>query len=166
MKHRPFILLLLWLTGAFALSAQDTSAADGTTIFDALQSSGTGKGDVVIHQSDAIRKLVGARRYGANVERNNGDAFLVLDGYRTQVFIGNNQRTSKDEALKKEKEVKELFPDLPTYVTYTAPFWKLRVGDFRTHEEAYHLLRELTNAFPSYGKEMNIVREKIQIPLY
>ena len=54
---------------------------------------------------------------------------------------------------------------MPTYVTYDAPFWKLRVGDFRSHEEAYHLMRQLMKAFPAFGKEMYIVREEIQIPL-
>ena len=56
-------------------------------------------------------------------------------------------------------------PDVPTYVSYNAPFWKLRVGDFRSHEEAYHMMRQLMAAFPKYGKEMYIVREEIKIPL-
>ena len=105
------------------------------SIFDALEKSAPGEGSVVVHQSSAIRNLVGERR------------------------------ASKDEAFLKEKEIKELFPDLSTYVTYTAPFWKLRVGDFRSHEEAYRMMRILMEAFPKYGKEMYIVREEIRIPL-
>ena len=65
----------------------------------------------------------------------------------------------------KEKEIKELFPDVPTYVTYNAPFWRLRIGDFRSHEEAYHMQRLLMDAFPAYRKEMYIVREEVKIPL-
>ena len=64
-----------------------------------------------------------------------------------------------------EEEIKELFPDIPTYVTYNAPFWKLRVGDFRSHEEAYQLMRQLMEAFPDYAKEMYIVKEEVKIPL-
>ena len=64
-----------------------------------------------------------------------------------------------------EKEIKEKFPELTTYVTYTAPFWKLRVGDFRSHEEAYDLKRKLVEAFPTYGKEIYIVKEEVNIPL-
>ena len=63
------------------------------------------------------------------------------------------------------QEIKELFPDIPTYVTYNAPFWKLRVGDFRSHEEAYQLMRQLMEAFPDYAKEMYIVKEEVKIPL-
>lgn len=171
MKSLFFILLLLLFPGClFAQNEQATGLPvqeeKVKTIFDSLEEPGRGKGDVVIHQSEAIRKLVGARKHGANVEQTDGDSFLILDGFRTQVFSGNNQRLSKDEAFDKEKQIKELFPELTTYVTYTAPFWRLRVGDYRTHEEAYHVLRQLSGAFPSFAKEMYIVKEKIRIPLY
>ena len=109
--------------------------------------------------------LVGSRKTGANVEIEDEKAFLRAQGYRTQVFSGNNQRASKEEAFAKEKEIKELFPEVPTYVTYNAPFWKLRVGDFLSHEEAYHMMRQLMDAFPAYAKEMYIVKEEIKIPL-
>ena len=48
---------------------------------------------------------------------------------------------------------------------YNAPFWRLRIGDFRSHEEAYHMQRLLMDAFPAYRKEMYIVREEVKIPL-
>ena len=156
MKRIPCILLL------FAFMMAGTSSLFAQT---ALQRSGLGKGEVVINQSAAIREMVGERMRGANVETTDSLTFLKVQGYRTQVFSGNNQRVSKDEAFRKEKEIKELFPEIPTYVTYNAPFWKLRVGDFRSHEEAYHMMRLLMGAFPKYGKEMYIVREEIKIPL-
>lgn len=166
MKNFPCILslfmLLVCATGAFA---QTSAGGSVQTIFDDLQTSKPGKGDVIINQPEALRKMVGVRLYGDNVEKTDSTAFLKIQGFRTQVFSGNNQRKSKDEAFDKEKKIKELFPDVPTYVTYTAPFWKLRVGDFRSHEEAYHMQRLLMTAFPSFGKEMYIVREEVKIPL-
>lgn len=163
-------ILLLFPCFLFAQNEQATGwpvqEEKVNTIFDSLEEPETGKGDVVIHQSDAIRKSVGARKHGANVEQADGDSFLILEGFRTQVFSGNNQRLSKDEAFDKEEKIKEQFPELTTYVTYTAPFWRLRVGDYRTHEEAYHVLRQLSDAFPTFAKEMYIVKEKIRIPLY
>ena len=135
------------------------------TIFDALAKTEAGKGTVHIHQSEDIRAMVGAHKYGENVEQEGEETFLKIPGYRAQVFSGNNQRKSKDEAFKKEEEIKELFPDIPTYVTYNAPFRKLRVGDFRSHEEAYQLKRQLMEAFPDYAKEMYIVKEEVKIPL-
>lgn len=166
MKNSPCIILLFMLlacvTGASAQTGVDGSVQ---TIFDDLQISKPGKGEVIINQSQALRNMVGVRLSGENVEKTDSTAFLKIQGFRTQVFSGNNQRKSKDEAFDKEKQIKELFPTVPTYVTYTAPFWKLRVGDFRSHEEAYHMQRLLMTAFPSFGKEMYIVREEVKIPL-
>ena len=142
MKNFPCItflfMLLVCVTGASAQMSVDGSAQ---TIFDDLQTSKPGKGEVIVNQPEALRKMVGVRLYGDNVEKTDSTAF------------------------QKEKKIKELFPDVPTYVSYTAPFWKLRVGDFRSHEEAYHMQRLLMTAFPSFGKEMYIVREEVKIPL-
>ena len=145
-----YILSLCILLGASALSAQTDGGGQVEDIIDALQ---------------ALRNMLGKRLHGEGVEKTDSAAFLKIQGYRTQVFSGNNQRKSKDEAFRKEKEIKELFPDVSTYVTYNAPFWRLRIGDFRSHEEAYHMQRLLMDAFPAYRKEMYIVREEVKIPL-
>ncbi len=175
MKNFPCIILFaLLFAGATGASAQGERIVTDKpvitidsmqTIFDDLAVEKPGRGTVVVNQPEALRKMVGVHRYGENVELTDSTAFLKIQGFRTQVFSGNNQRASKDEAFEKEEMVKELFPDVPTYVTYTAPFWKLRVGDFRSHEEAYHMLRLLRESFPAFGKEMYIVKEEIQLPL-
>ncbi len=160
-----YILSLCILLGASALSAQTDGGGQVEDIIDALQERVPGKGTVTVRGSDALRNMLGKRLHGEGVEKTDSAAFLKIQGYRTQVFSGNNQRKSKDEAFRKEKEIKELFPDVPTYVTYNAPFWRLRIGDFRSHEEAYHMQRLLMDAFPAYRKEMYIVREEVKIPL-
>lgn len=167
MKITHFLSLFALLSASPIMSQeQDTIPTEPAyTIFDDLAKHEAGKGVVTIHQSEAIRNLVGACKFGKDVETTDDETFLKIQGFRTQVFSGNNQRKSKDEAFNKEKEIKELFPELPTYVTYTAPFWKLRVGDFRSHEEAYQALRQLMVAFPAYAKEMYIVKEEVKIPL-
>ena len=165
MKKFPCIALLLMLLCVAGVSAQEATDGPIQTIFDDLQTSKPGKGEVIIHQPEALRKMIGVRMYGENVEKTDSTAYIKIQGFRTQVFSGNDQRKSKDEAFEKEKMIKELFPTVPTYVTYTAPFWKLRVGDFRSHEEAYHMQRLLMTAFPSFGKEMYIVKEEVRIPL-
>jgi len=78
-------------------------------------------------------------------------------------FSGNNQRIAKNEAFRKEADIKSVFPELGTYMSYTAPFWRLRVGDFQTFQDARDVLLRIKGSFPSYGREMSIVKEKIQI---
>lgn len=157
--RRSCLFLLVFL--AYPLLAQEQFRGQAFSIIDALQESVPGKGEVEIKQSSAIRNLLGTRQLNLTDEMQ----YLEISGFRTQVFSGN-LRNSKDEAFKKEKEIKGLFPELVTYVTYVAPFWRLRIGDYRSHEEAYHTMRLLMDAFPSYAKEMYIVREEIRIPLY
>lgn len=166
MKKFPCIILLFMLLACVAGASAQTRVDESVqTIFDNLQMSEPGKGEVIINQPQALRNMIGVRLHGENVEKTDSTAFLKIQGFRAQVFSGNEQRKSKDEAFEKEKKIKELFPGVPTYVSYTAPFWKLRVGDFRSHEEAYHMQRQLMTAFPSFGKEMNIVKEEVKIPL-
>ena len=161
-----FSLLALSLPALRAQGEHTYTATDSTsTIFDELGRREAGKGTVKIYQDAAIRNRVGTRLRSEHIEKENEQAFLKLPGFRAQVFSGNNQRKSKEEALQKEKMIKEMFPDIPTYVTYTAPFWKLRIGDFRSREEAYSLMRELKEAFPSFAKEMYIVKDEVKIPL-
>lgn len=165
MKRIPCIFLLFVMFAAVTPGVLAQTADMPATIFDALEDPGLNKGKVVINQDPAIRQMVGRRLSGENIEKNDDQVFLKTDGYRTQVFSGNDQRSSKGEAARKEKMVKELFPDIPTYITYTAPFWRLRVGDFRSREEAFQLQRRLSEAFPSFAKEMYIVKDDIKIPL-
>ena len=132
MKRIPCILLLFafMMAGTSSLFAQTALEGERSTIFDALQRSGLGKGEVVINQSAAIREMVGERMRGANVETTDSLTFLKVQGYRTQVFSGNNQRVSKDEAFRKEKEIKELFPRDPDVCHLQRPVLEVACGRF------------------------------------
>ncbi|MDR1601731.1 MAG: SPOR domain-containing protein [Tannerella sp.] len=159
MKRCYLILIFLFLcSSGIRLAAQ-------SLIFEWLSSAGAGKGTVVIHQSAIIRQMVGMLPPDAKIEEENGKRFLLVQGYRIQIFSGNNQRRSKDEAFDKEKQLNTLYPDLPTYVKYTAPFWRLRAGDFFSYEEALAMKYRLSKDFPSFKNEISIFKEDIRIPL-
>lgn len=84
-------------------------------------------------------------------------------GYRVQVFSDNNPKTAKGEARSKAKEIGETFPQLNTYVVFTAPYWRLRVGDFRTQEEADNCAIQIKKAFPGFAKEVRVIRDRINV---
>ena len=84
-----------------------------------------------------------------------------MAGFRIQVYSDNNYRTAKSEAHAKEREFSERFPDMHTYVIYTSPFWRLRVGDFRSQDEALEKVVEIKEAFPQYSREIRVVRDRI-----
>lgn len=163
---RQLSLLIAAFLFAAGVMAQDVLPLR-RTIVDDLQETVPGKGKVVIDQPPGIRALIGSRRDGANIETaSDGQTFLKYQGFRVQIFSGNNQRTAKSEAFKKEQQIKERFPNLPTYVTYNAPFWRLRVGNYDSREEAYYIQRQISEAFPSFAKEIYIVGEEVKAPIH
>lgn len=87
----------------------------------------------------------------------------VIAGFRVQVFSSNRQQTAKTEAFRIKALVKERFPEKGVYESYSSPFWKVRVGDFRTREDAQELLTELMSAFPDMKREMYIVADDIVV---
>ena len=102
-----------------------------------------------------IQAIDASERTSGNVEHQGG--------YRIQVFSDNNQRTAKNEASIKERNISSKFPTLSTYLTYKAPAWRLRVGDFRNYEEAQEIMNQIKKAFPGYSREIIIVRDRINI---
>jgi hypothetical protein len=124
-----------------------------------------GAGIVVIHQPESLRQFVGTRIDSENIDVENGKTYLITEGYRVQVYSGNNPRTSKGDATDKQHKINELYPDIKTYVVYNAPFWKLYAGDYRSYEEASHMLRSLREAFPQNKKEIYIIEDKIRLLL-
>ena len=86
-----------------------------------------------------------------------------MAGYRVQVFSDNNARTAKNEARSKQRVISSRFPNYQTYVMYTSPYWRLKVGDFKTQKEANAAADELRKAFPSYSKEIRVVRDRVNI---
>jgi hypothetical protein len=170
MKRYVYVTVLWFAWASFAEVAAQvipyTPPPSRYTIIDEWLRPEPGKGSVVVDQPATLRNIIGARQLGTEIETTaEGLSFMKIQGFRVQVFSGNDQRTSKDEAFRREKEIKDLIPGIPTYVTYNAPFWRLRVGDFNSHEEAFPVQRQLMQAFPRYGKEMYIVKEEIRLPL-
>lgn len=85
----------------------------------------------------------------------------VVGGYRVQIFADNNARTAKDEARAKALAIREQMPHLATYVTYEAPYWRLRVGDFRSESDAQEAAAEIKHYFPGISREVRVVRDRI-----
>lgn len=86
-----------------------------------------------------------------------------MAGFRVQVFSDNNTRTAKNEARSKQRHISSRFPQYQTYVMYTSPYWRLKVGDFRTQQEANAAADELRKAFPAYSKEIRVVRDRVNV---
>lgn len=86
-----------------------------------------------------------------------------MAGYRVQVYSDGNQRNAKKQTQLKASQVARRFPNMRTYISYSAPFWRLRVGDFRSRSEAESAASQLRQAFPAFRNEIRIVRDRVNI---
>ena len=87
---------------------------------------------------------------------------VEMDGYRVQVYSSNQQQYAKSEALELEAKLKENVGHT-IYVQYQPPFWKVRIGDFRTAEEAKEYKRIFVQQYPAMVGETYVVRDKIKV---
>lgn len=107
------------------------------------------------------QRLLPVRR--AVISDIDGDTPSVqTGGYRVQVFSSNNPRTARAEAHARAAAIGEEFPEWATYVSFESPYWRLKVGDFRSYEEGNSALSLLKKQFPAYAKEMRLVRDRIK----
>ena len=136
---------------ALTLSAQTESvpgvapALDSTlmgkNIFTILPSKDKGaKADVTVHQSQAILKAL-------NNQISNNSSRKV-PGYRVRIF-NDNKQTSRGASEAALNRFKGMFPGIAAYRTYTNPYFRVTVGDFRTKSEALELLQKIKGSFPS-----------------
>ena len=88
------------------------------------------------------------------------NAHPVIDGYRIHVFI-----KSGNEALVEAEEVKlefeESYEMVPAYITFGEPYYRVRVGDFRTRLEAEKFLQKINRTYPNAW----VTRDKINLPV-
>lgn len=155
-KSFPFIFVLFLIVAV--LQAQQNQDLKKNNIFDALSTTDSiTHASVKIHQDKRIELLL------ANKKHFNSQEQAMTNGFRVQVFSSNVQRTAKNEAFRIEKQIKDEFPEDAVYVNYTSPFWKVRVGDFKTQSDAQRIRSKLKDAFPNLKSEIYIVREQILI---
>ena len=83
-------------------------------------------------------------------------------GFRIQAYTDNNTN-AKAAAQKRARDIAMKFPQYRSYISYKAPSWRLRIGDFKTQREAQEALRRIKSVYPNFAREMVIVRDRINI---
>ena len=71
-----------------------------------------------------------------------------VDGFRVQIFFDSGNNSKRSAQTTREKFM-ELYPDVAAYLTFKAPYYRVRVGDFRTKLEAEGFLFNLAAAYPN-----------------
>ena len=159
--YRILFIVLLLVTSVMA------NAQQRKNIIDDLQSVKHGQGRVMVFEDNSIKGVLGRSMApnGTVYSGSDGGHFLKMRGFKVQAFSGNNQRTSKNEATSKQQLINQAYPEHETVVTFDSPFWRLRVGNFKSREEANEVLKQMKESFPSFGKEMYVVVDEVRIPV-
>ncbi len=108
---------------------------------DLIQATIGNQGKIVIHQEEGIPFLL-----DAHIEMNRRQRYF--DGYRIQLYSSSGKK-AKHLALEVKGKILVSFPDEPVYISFTAPFWRVRVGNYRNKHEALGLLNRLKTEFPN-----------------
>lgn len=143
------ILLLLSLAGSTFLKAQD--------IVEDLQTKRPNQGSVTLYQDPRIALLL----KNSMVTNDTGERIIKHNGYRIQIFAGNNSRRAKNKAMHYAHLVRENFPEIKSYMHFLSPRWICRVGDFLSIEEADAVMRKMKKT--GIFKEVSIVRDEVNI---
>lgn len=150
MRCLPFLFAFLTTLG---LSAQTDpkvfvpySAQKNTDVVAGIQSPGLpDSGQVILHEGPRIAALM--KDYAATKQ--------PLKGFRVQIFLGDR---TKAEEMRRSFLIKH--PDIPAYLSYLAPNFRVRVGDQRTKLDGEMLRQELAEEFPG----LYVVPDEIEMP--
>lgn len=175
--RKSFYILLCLFAVCFYTNAQSRS------IVDDLNTPKAGQGNIVIYQDEELKNLIGVNVISSVASTNTStvadqlsgpeagpgtDApknFIRAKGYRIQVYSGNDQKVAKNEANYRKGAIQSSFPNMEVTVSYNSPVWRVRAGNFRTHEQANQALSEMKAKFPGFGREMRVVDDVIKIPV-
>ena len=96
-------------------------------------------GSLNVSQDDRIESLISKQRALYKIDSS-------FSCYRIHIFmeIGNE---SLYHAKKVKSQFEKAFPDIPIYLTYAEPYFRLRAGDFRNRVEAEKCLRRIKPRF-------------------
>jgi hypothetical protein len=97
---------------------------------------------VIVHKDPRLDLLV-KKQVQIN-EETSRDARRVGKGYRLLV-VNTNKR---DEAVAAKTKVYNYFPELKSYLIYQAPYFKLKVGNFKEKKDAEGYQKKLQKYFP------------------
>jgi stalled ribosome rescue protein Dom34 len=109
---------------------------------------------IVVYKDARIDQLI-HKQMEIN-EETTRDSRRSMPGFRIQVISS----TDRNKVFAAKTKVYQQFPDLKPYVLYQPPYYKLRVGNFKTQTEAEEFEKQLSTLFPS---GLYVIRDTIEV---
>ncbi len=110
------------------------------------------QGSVVVKADPRVDSLIA-------MHAAHNQAYPFVEGYRIQIY-----KDSGNEALDAARDIMdqfhEEFPDIPAYLSFQEPYYRVRVGDFRTRLEALEQLEHIKRKY----RNVWVIKDYIHFP--
>lgn len=117
------------------------------------------EGFLTIVQDSQVDTLLKAYRNLRMKAMENPDN-KAIPGYRIQIYFDSGSNSS-DRAKAVKEAFSVLYPEVPAYISWKAPNYRVRVGDFRTRLEAEKAMQLIMIDYPNAW----VIRDEINFPL-
>jgi len=113
---------------------------------------------ITTYHKDSTIVLTRDERIDQLVAKQKDDNTLkqTIPGYRIQIYFGG----VRQKAAELKIDFSGKHPDVPSYLTYSAPNFKVRVGDFRTRLEAQKFLKSIEGQYVTAF----IIPDEVKLP--
>lgn len=141
------VIGIFFLLFSLSISAQESN-------YNHVQSSREPDSTIIqnLHITQDARIDTLLKRYIGMSKRMNG-----TEGYRLEIFFSSGLR-AKEEAMDVKTEFLKNFPDVPAYLIFTSPDFKVRVGDFRSRDDALALKNRIRRLYPNAFLAKDIIQ--------
>jgi hypothetical protein len=79
------------------------------------------------------------------------------DGYRLEIFFSSGN-TAREQAERVKNDFNLTFPEIPVYMSFQTPNFKVRIGDFRNKSEALKAKAAIESRYPNAFIVKDIIR--------
>ena len=111
-------------------------------------------GQVAVYKDPRIALLV--KKQAQINEETTRDSRRTMPGFRIQIV----NSTDRNSALSAKTRVYQLYPELKAYLQYQSPYYRLKVGNFKTRQEAAEYVKSLSRDF---SNNIFILRDTIEV---
>jgi hypothetical protein len=117
-----------------------------------------GEGHVVVVQDTRIDTVLAQYERLRLMILENPD-HKAIPGYRIQIFFDSGPNSS-DRARSARDDFQLKFPEIPAYISWKAPNYRVRVGDYRNRLEAEKSLQQIMSIYPNAW----VIKDDINFP--
>lgn len=119
---------------SFIVNAQ----SDSKNIFNKLNNDNGG--DIKVYQSPQLR--IAMEKHFASITDKKG-----VSGYRIQIYFGNG-KSAREKTNNVRVEFISKNPEIKAHIVYDNPYFRVKVGDYRTKSEALYFLTKIKLDYP------------------